>query len=321
MADLDDLCRATPERIAAVADALASTPALVIGVLRGQLTEALDPVLAATTVTLSDTASADRRIVHVADLAAATAELRSAVQHSPQAALACAHLLRRSDRADTLGALAAEAAVYSMLLGGHEFARWLAERGPARPRAAGSEELVRLHRDGDQLSIVLNHPDRRNALSARMREQLLDAVQVAAADPGITRVELSGAGPAFCSGGDLDEFGTATDPVAAYLVRVDRAPWRIMSRLGDRVTARVHGACVGAGAEVAAFAHTVIATPDTYFALPEVRMGLVPGAGGTVSITRRIGRRRAAWLMLTGHRLSAGTALEWGLVDRIEQAP
>jgi enoyl-CoA hydratase/carnithine racemase len=78
-----------------------------------------------------------------------------------------------------------------------------------------------------------------------------------------------------------------------------------------------HGACVGAGVELAAFAGHVKATPDAFFQLPEVSMGLIPGAGGTVSITRRIGRQRTAWMALTGGRVDAATALEWGLIDDI----
>ncbi len=80
-----------------------------------------------------------------------------------------------------------------------------------------------------------------------------------------------------------------------------------------------HGACVGAGTEMAAYAGRVVATPDAFFALPEVRMGLVPGAGGSVSVPRRIGRWRSAWLALTGDRLPAMTALRWGLVDEVTQ--
>lgn len=134
-------------------------------------------------------------------------------------------------------------------------------------------------------------------------------------------MDLRGAGPAFCSGGDLDEFGTATDLTAAYLVRLERAPWRVIDAVRDRVTAHVHGACIGAGMEMAAFAGAVIAAPDTVFRLPEIDMGLVPGAGGTVSVPRRIGRWRAAWLMLTGLPLDARTALRWGLVDALDHRP
>jgi enoyl-CoA hydratase/carnithine racemase len=79
----------------------------------------------------------------------------------------------------------------------------------------------------------------------------------------------------------------------------------------------VHGHGVGSGLELAAFAGCVTATPDATLALPELGMGLVPGAGGTVSVTRRIGRHRAAWLVLTGAELDARQAIDWGLVDAI----
>jgi enoyl-CoA hydratase/carnithine racemase len=164
---------------------------------------------------------------------------------------------------------------------------------------------------------VLDHPERRNAFSFQMREQLFDALQLAVIDDTIRKVEISGTGPVFCSGGDLAQFGTATDLVAAYLVRLQRAPWRLIDQLADRVTIHLHGAAVGAGIEMAAYADRLIADRETFFLLPEIEMGLVPGAGGTVSVTRRIGRWRAAWMMLTGSRVDAETALRWGLVDEI----
>jgi enoyl-CoA hydratase/carnithine racemase len=244
--------------------------------------------------------------------------LREAVLRSPRAAIACGQLVRQTAVLGTSEGLAAEAAAYSLLLGGAEFGRWLGERGPARPPTPTAEPVL-IRRDGPRLSIVLNVPGRRNAFSAAVREALLDAVLLAEADETIESVELSGAGPAFCSGGDLDEFGTATDLVAAWLVRLSRAPWRVIDRIAPKVTVYAHGACVGAGTEIAAYAGRVVAAPDAFFALPEVRMGLVPGAGGSVSVVRRIGRWRAAWLMLASERLPAATALRWGLVDEIAQ--
>ena len=83
----------------------------------------------------------------------------------------------------------------------------------------------------------------------------------------------------------------------------------------------MHGACVGAGTELPAFAAHVLARPDATFQLPEVPMGLIPGAGGTVSLPRRIGRQRTAYLAITGSAIDAATALAWHLVDRIEPAP
>ncbi len=91
-----------------------------------------------------------------------------------------------------------------------------------------------------------------------------------------------------------------------------------MSNLGARTTAYVHGACVGSGIELAAFTARVVAAADTRIALPEIGLGLVPGAGGTVSLTRRIGRLRTAWLAFSGTTIDAATALEWGLVDDLE---
>ena len=325
---LDDWRDAPPGLVeqagALVADALPVTA----GVLTGPPALSLEPLITAATLTLTARAVGERRREAVPvgdvpggpDLDGALGRLRAAVERSPRAAIACGQLLRQTAVLDTAGGLAAEAAAYSLLLGGPEFARWLGERGAPRHREPPSEP-VKLSRDGGRLSIVLNDLARRNAFSARLREALLDALLVGEADATVESVELSGAGPAFCSGGDLGEFGAATDLVAAYLVRLSRAPWRVIDRIAAKVTVTAHGACVGAGTEMAAYAGRVVATADAFFALPEVQMGLVPGAGGSVSVPRRTGRWRAAWLMLTGDRLEAQTALRWGLVDEVTQDP
>jgi enoyl-CoA hydratase/carnithine racemase len=178
--------------------------------------------------------------------------------------------------------------------------------------------LVR-HDDADDglLLITLNRPERRNAYGRQLRDALADALRVALYDPGVTRLVLDGAGPCFSSGGDLDEFGTAPDLVTAHFVRTQAGAALLLHAVRDRAEVRVHGPCVGAGVELPAFAATVVAAADTTFTLPEVGMGLIPGAGGTVSLPRRIGRWRTLYLALTGHRLDASTALDWGLVDRL----
>jgi enoyl-CoA hydratase/carnithine racemase len=211
--------------------------------------------------------------------------------------------------------IVAESATYSTLQAGPEFGAWLA-RHERKQRDPETADPVRVRRDGDVLHVTLDRPHVRNAFDARTREALLDALAVAAADPAV-RVELDGAGPSFCSGGDLDEFGTFDDPATAHVVRVARSAGRALAGIADRVTARVHGACIGAGIELPAFAGRVVAAPGSTFALPEVAMGLVPGAGGTVSVTQRIGRQRTAWLAITGHAIDAETARAWGLVDDV----
>jgi enoyl-CoA hydratase/carnithine racemase len=121
----------------------------------------------------------------------------------------------------------------------------------------------------------------------------------------------------FCSGGDLDEFGTVADPATGHLVRVTRSVGRAVHEVAARTTVHVHGPNAGSGVELAAFAGTVVAAPDATFVLPEVGLGLVPGAGGTVSLPRRIGRHRTAWLALTGATIDAELAQRWGLVDEL----
>lgn len=244
-------------------------------------------------------------------------EVVAACLANPQAATTLVQLLRLQERLGRLDAVIAESFAYGTLQAGEEHRRWLATQGRRVRRSDPTPAVLAGHEDGE-LRLILNRPRLRNALSAELRDALVTALRAAAADPDRPQVHISANGPAFCIGGDLAEFGTVSDPATAHQIRsaANVAPWLI--RLADRVTAHVHGACIGAGIELAAFCRHVSATPDAFFQLPEVGMGLVPGAGGTVSVTRRIGRHRAAELMLTGRRLDAPTAREWGLVDRIE---
>jgi enoyl-CoA hydratase/carnithine racemase len=243
--------------------------------------------------------------------------LVEAIEAHPIAAAALAILLRGSEQRSTDEGLAAESAVYSLLQAGPEFAAWRASR-PARPVPDEPGPTVRLERRDDALHITLDRPSRHNAFSRRLRDELTDALHLAAADPSVRRVVLAGAGPSFCSGGDLDEFGTFPDPATAHLIRLTRSAARVLATIATRTEARLHGACMGAGIELPAFAGRVVADPGAVIALPELSLGLVPGAGGTVSLPRRIGRQRTAVVALTGMRLDATTALRWGLVDAIE---
>lgn len=151
-----------------------------------------------------------------------------------------------------------------------------------------------------------------------MRDELIEALALAAADTAITSVEWRGEGRSFCAGGDLDEFGTRPDPASAHLVRLQRSVGRALAQLKKPTVTYLHGPCMGSGIELAAFTDTVVASPDTTFALPEIGLGLVPGAGGTASLTRRIGRLRTAALAFSAEPIEASTAKDWGLVDRVE---
>ena len=238
-------------------------------------------------------------------------------RRSPQAALALVQRLRGGEAESLEAALIGESLAYSMLQSGAEFGAWREGRPqPSAPAASGRSPL-RVELSGARLDLVLDRPEKRNAFSAALRDALSEALEVVAQDPSIEVVALRGEGPAFCAGGDLDEFGSFPDPASAHAIRSTRNVARKMAACAERIEVRVHGACVGAGIELPAFAARLSARADAFFELPEVAMGLIPGAGGTVSLPRRIGRQRTAWLALSGERIDVDTAMAWGLVDEV----
>lgn len=239
------------------------------------------------------------------------------VARAPIAATVLVQLLRLGERLSRDNALVAESLAYATLQAGPEFAAWRQTREGRPPPAPSLAPTVLVERSDERLTITLHRPEKHNALSVTMRDALVEALEVAVADPSIPEVVLSGAGPSFCSGGDLDEFGTLPDPATGHLVRTTRSIPALLVACAGRTHAIVHGACIGAGTELPAFARQVSARTSATFELPELGLGLVPGAGGTVSLPRRIGRQRTAWLALSGQRIDAPTALGWGLIDEI----
>jgi hypothetical protein len=238
-----------------------------------------------------------------------------AIERNPVAATSLILCLRQAPFAPERG-LIAESATYSLLQSGAEYEAWRAAR-QVRISTPENGPAVRIERQSDQLDLVLNRPAVRNALNRPMHDELLQGLSIAAADPSITRVVLRGEGESFCSGGDLDEFGTFTDPASAHLVRLTASIGRAIASLGSRLVVQAHGTCAGSGVEIPAFAERFEVRSDFRAKLPEVSLGLIPGAGGTVSITRRIGRHRMAFLAVTGRTIDCDTALAWGLVDRV----
>jgi enoyl-CoA hydratase/carnithine racemase len=238
------------------------------------------------------------------------------MERTPLAATAMLLLLRGGATRSIDEGLVAESVTYSMLQGGPEFASWRAGR-PRRERPE-PDEVVHTERIGDRVTITLDRPHVHNAFNSAVRDGLVEALTEAAVDESIAEIVLRGAGPSFCSGGDLDEFGRFPDPASSHLIRLTRSPARLVARLADRIVVHAHGSCMGAGLELPAFADRVVASPAARFALPELSLGLVPGAGGTVSLPRRIGRHRTAWLALTGAVVDAATALRWRVVDALD---
>ncbi|WP_246265795.1 enoyl-CoA hydratase/isomerase family protein [Aromatoleum diolicum] len=289
----------------AIAAWLAVQPCPVIGIAAktGAVTAAR-AVLAACDVVVDD----------IGDVAPIVANIRKA----PLAAMTLVQVLRVTAGMPPEQALVVESLAYATLQAGPEFAAW-SRANPSAPHRIVAEEgpAVRIERDGPRLDLVLNRPRNRNPMSVEMRDALCEALQFVVTDDSIASVRLSGAGACFSTGGEVREFGTAPDPATAHAVRSQRLPAAVLLACAERVSAHLQGACIGSGIELPAFARRVTAARDTFIQLPELRFGLIPGAGGCVSLPRRIGRQRTAWLALSMRRINAATAREWGLVDEI----
>jgi enoyl-CoA hydratase len=238
------------------------------------------------------------------------------ISRAPNAAAVLAQLLRSLEKLPAAPALALESFCYGLLQGSAEHQTWLAARDNA-PQQLPPGRLV-VERRNSELHMTLNRPMARNAIDRSMRDQLFDAFTLGALDAEISVIKLRAVGDSFCVGADLAEFGTTRDPATAHLIRSRTLPAHAISLRADILEVHVQGACVGAGLEMAAFAGRLTATPDAWFQLPELGMGLIPGAGGCISVPRRIGKQRAALMILSGRRINAVTALRWGLVDAIE---
>lgn len=326
LVDLDSAAQVSPAAVAAAAvHADCALPAL-LGVCQEAVPDEARPLLPSLDVCLTGHPDHAPQAVcpvgsgvgesiddHLADILARCAA-------APRATVMLAGLLRQTAVLDVRRGLLAESAVYSTLLAGPEFGAWLRRRDPSRGPPHATPEPVEVSRDGDLLRVRLARPGRRNAVDSATRDALVDAFELALLDPRL-HVELTGAGPDFCTGGDLDTFGSAPDVATAHVLRAERSPGWLLHVLRDRATARLHGRCLGAGVEIPAFAGRVVARPGTRFGLPELGLGLIPGAGGCVSVTARIGRWRTAWLVLSGRDVDVRVAVDWGLVDDVEPLP
>ena len=292
---------------------------VVLGRYTGRTPDAATRTLARALDSTVSTVSTEnvREFVGVEDPDAELTSVLDRFHENPYASVVASQVLRLSENLSIPAALDVESLAYSTLLGTPDFKRWLDGRGTRPLPPPAPQEPVLIERRDALLHITLNRPERRNAYGAQVRDGLVAALQIALLDPSVEKVLLDGAGPSFSAGGDLDEFGTTPDLAIAHLIRTRGGAARLMARLSDRIEVQVHGSCVGAGIEVPAFAADVCAHPDTIFRLPEIAMGLIPGAGGTVSIPRRIGRWRSYHLFLSGAPINAERALDWGLIDSI----
>lgn len=169
------------------------------------------------------------------------------------------------------------------------------------------------------LLVTLNRPEVANAFNTQMARDLVRLFEDLALDPGDNRcVVLTGAGKkAFCAGGDLKERNGMSDEVWGRQHLVFERMVRAIIDCPLPIIGAVNGAAYGGGCEIAAAADFLYAADTARFALPETTLGLIPGAGGTQTLARAIGERRAKELILSGKPFSAEQAHAWGLVNAL----
>ena len=165
--------------------------------------------------------------------------------------------------------------------------------------------------------ISLARPAVLNAYNIQMRDDFSEALAAVADDSDVRALLITGEGRGFCAGADLTEFGSAPSQVIARQVRWQRDVWGQMINLGKPIAVAVHGYCIGSGLEIALLCDLRMAAEDTVFAMPEVRLGMIPAAGGTQTLPRNACSSRAMDLLLTGRRFTAQEALAMGLVTRL----
>ena len=174
-------------------------------------------------------------------------------------------------------------------------------------------ESLRVERSPDGFAtLTLNRPDKLNTLSIRLRQELALAIDELQADAQIRVLILTGAGPAFCAGLDIDEWGLP-GTVAAGAYEFDAV--LALRRFQGPVIGAINGLCITGGLELALACDLLIASSEAKFADSHVRVGLLPGWGGSVRLVQAIGLRRAKEMALTGLFLGAQEALAWGLVN------
>ncbi|MGN6146150.1 MAG: enoyl-CoA hydratase/isomerase family protein [Mesorhizobium sp.] len=187
-------------------------------------------------------------------------------------------------------------------------------------RMTADFQTLEIRQDREHVeTVVLNRPDVANALNTHMGEELYAYFEALALEPGRLRcVVLTGAGDkAFCAGGDLKERrGMSVAAWSAQHLVFERMA-RSLVNCPVPVVAAVNGAAYGGGCEIAAACDFIYAAQRATFALTEVTLGIIPGAGGTQTLARAVGTRRAKELVMTGKPFSAAQACQWGFVNAV----
>ena len=185
--------------------------------------------------------------------------------------------------------------------------------------AATSFEHLLVETEAPAARVTLNRPEKRNALSLELMEELIEAFRGLGARPDVRAIVVEGAGPAFSAGHDLGEMIGRELSFYQQLFDVCTVMMETIHRLPQPVIAKVHGIATAAGCQLVAACDLAVAAEGTRFATPGVKIGLFCSTP-MVPVSRAVGRKRALELLLTGEPIDARTALDWGLVNRVVPA-
>ncbi len=182
-----------------------------------------------------------------------------------------------------------------------------------------ADATVLVRADGSTARITLNRPEKRNALSLELMEELIATLRRLGEDPGVRAIVIDAVGPAFSAGHDLSEMIGRDLPFYQRLFDVCTELMETIHRVPQPVIAKVEGMAMAAGCQLVAACDLAVAADGARFVTPGVKIGLFCSTP-MVPLSRAIGRKRALEMLLTGQPITAGTALDWGLVNRVVPA-
>jgi len=171
--------------------------------------------------------------------------------------------------------------------------------------------------DSGILQLTLSRPDALNALNIELMSELERAFQQAKQNPAVKSILLTGEGKAFCAGADIKQLAGLTGQTGMDFAERGQAVFRLLEQMGKPSLAAINGFALGGGCELAMAATLRIAANTAIFGQPEVKLGVIPGFGGTQRLARLVGKGRALDLCLTGRTIKADEALAWGLVSEV----
>jgi len=175
--------------------------------------------------------------------------------------------------------------------------------------------LTVIRHDSGILQLTINRPEALNALNADLMEQFHQTFLSAKTDPAVKALLITGQGKAFCAGADIKQLAQLTAQTGLAFARRGQQVFRMLEQLGKPSLAAINGLALGGACELAMAATLRIASANAIFGQPEVKLGVIPGFGGTQRLARLIGKGRALDLCLTGRTIKAEEASAWGLIS------